>query len=298
MRTATYPVILFLQRHGGRPPVLEGVGDGRQASAYNEGIIVAITAKRSAGEELEMSGTLYIVATPIGNLEDITLRALRVLREVDLIAAEDTRRARVLLEHYHIDKPLTSLYEHNEVQKAPELVRRLATGASIALVSEAGTPLISDPGYRLMQLALRQGIAVVAIPGACAAITALMIAGLPTARFAFEGFLPKKPGKRRRRLEDLQTEARTMIFYESPRRVCALLADMQAVWGDRRVVLTRELTKKFEEAVRGRLSEVRAHLVERPPLGEVTLVVEGVTAPGPSSALHDQADPPDLDQYA
>jgi len=274
------------------------VGDGTQLSAYNKGIMLRITAKRGAGEEFAMSGTLYIVATPIGNLEDITLRALRVLREVDLIAAEDTRRARVLLEHYHIDKPLTSLYEHNEAQKAPELVRRLATGASIALVSEAGTPLISDPGYRLMQLAIAQGIPIVPIPGACAAIAALTIAGLPIDRFAFEGFLPKRPGKRRRRLEELRSESRTMIFYESPRRICALLADMQAVWGDRRIVLARELTKKFEEILRGRLSEVQALLAERPPLGEVTLVVEGVTAAAPPSASCDQDGPPDLDRYA
>ena len=274
------------------------MSDGTQLSAYNKGSMLRLTAKRGAGEEFAMSGTLYVVATPIGNLEDITLRALRVLREVDLIAAEDTRRARVLLEHYHIDKPLTSLYEHNEAQKAPELVRRLATGASIALVSEAGTPLISDPGYRLIQLAIAQGIAIVPIPGACAAIAALTIAGLPTDRFVFEGFLPKRPGKRRRRLEELRSESRTMIFYESPRRICALLADMQAVWGDRRIVLARELTKKFEEILRGRLSEVQALLAERPPLGEVTLVVEGATPATPPSASCDQAGPPDLDRYA
>lgn len=274
------------------------MGDGTQLSAYNKGIMLRLTAGRGAGEEFDMSGTLYVVATPIGNLEDITLRALRVLREVDLIAAEDTRRARVLLQHYHIDKPLTSLYEHNEAQKAPELIRRLATGASIALVSEAGTPLISDPGYRLMQLAIAQGIPIVPIPGACAAIAALTIAGLPIDRFAFEGFLPKRPGKRRRRLEELRSESRTMIFYESPRRICALLADMLAVWGDRRIVLARELTKKFEEILRGRLSEVQALLAERPPLGEVTLVVEGATAAAPPSASCDQAGPPDLDRYA
>jgi 16S rRNA (cytidine1402-2'-O)-methyltransferase len=245
-----------------------------------------------------MPGTLYVVATPIGNLEDMTLRALRVLREVDLIAAEDTRRARILLDHYQIDKPLTSLYEHNEALKAPELVRRLAMGLSLALISEAGTPLISDPGYRLVQLAIAHGIAVVPIPGACAAVAALMGAGLPTDRFAFEGFLPKRPGKRRRRLEELRAEARTMVFYESPRRVGALLADMQAVWGDRRVALARELTKKFEEILRGRLSEVQALVAERPPLGEVTLVVEGATAATPPAAWQGRGDPPDRDRDA
>jgi 16S rRNA (cytidine1402-2'-O)-methyltransferase len=190
-----------------------------------------------------MLGKLYVVATPIGNLEDITLRALRVLREVELIAAEDTRRTRVVLDHYQIATPLTSLYEHNEAQKAPELVRKLTTGLSLALVSEAGTPLISDPGYRLVQQALAQGIAIVPIPGACAAIAALTSAGLPTDRFVFEGFPPKRPGKRRRRLEELQRESRTLVFYESPRRVGALLMDMQAIWGDRRVVLTRDMHK-------------------------------------------------------
>jgi 16S rRNA (cytidine1402-2'-O)-methyltransferase len=241
---------------------------------------------------------LYVVATPIGNLEDITLRALRVLREVELIAAEDTRRARVLLERYQIDKPLTSLYDHNEAQKAPDLIRRLATGLSMALISEAGTPLISDPGYRLVQLAIAQGIAIVPIPGACAAVAALMSAGLPTDRFVFEGFLPKRPGKRRRRLEELETESRTVVFYESPRRLHALLVDMQAAWGDRRVVLTRELTKKFEEILRGRLSEVLPQVAERPLRGEVTLVVEGATSPAPPPASHDQDDPPDRDRYA
>jgi 16S rRNA (cytidine1402-2'-O)-methyltransferase len=203
-----------------------------------------------------------------------------------------------LLDHYQIATPLTSLYEHNEAQKAPELVRKLTTGLNIALVSEAGTPLISDPGYRLVQQALAQGIAVVPIPGACAAIAALMSAGLPTDRFVFEGFLPKRPGKRRRRLEELQREARTLVFYESPRRVGALLAEIQAIWGDRRVVLTRELTKKFEQITRGRLSQVQTQVADRPPLGEVTLVVEGAMSPAPPPASHDQGDPLDRDRYA
>jgi 16S rRNA (cytidine1402-2'-O)-methyltransferase len=225
-----------------------------------------------------MVGMLYVVATPIGNLEDITLRALRILREVDLIATEDTRRTRILLDHYQIDKPLTSLYDHNEVHKAPTLIRRLHEGISIALVSEAGTPLISDPGYRLVQLAIAHGIMVVPIPGPAAVIAAITVAGLPTDRFVFEGFLPKKPGKRRKRLESLRGELRTLIFYESPRRIYDLLGDMQALWGDRRMVVARELTKKFEEILRGRITEVRAQLEEHPPQGEVTVVVEGAVS--------------------
>ena len=241
-----------------------------------------------------MAGQLYVVATPLGNLEDITLRALRVLQEVDLIATEDTRRTRILLDHYQIHKPLTSLYDHNEAQKAPVLIRRLQEGASIALVSEAGTPLISDPGYRLVQLAISREITVIPIPGPSAVVTVLSVAGLPTDRFVFEGFLPKKPGKRRRRLEALGEEPRTLIFYESPRRVHDLLSEMQALWGDRRVVVARELTKKFEAILRGRITEVQVQLEEHPPQGEVTLVVEGATAEGRPPASHDPGDLPDL----
>jgi 16S rRNA (cytidine1402-2'-O)-methyltransferase len=241
-----------------------------------------------------MAGMLYVVATPIGNLEDITVRALRVLQEVDLIATEDTRRTRILLQHYQIDKPLTSLYDHNEVHKAPALIRRLQEGNSIALVSEAGTPLISDPGYRLVQLAIAQAIPVIPVPGPSAAVAAIAVAGLPTDRFAFEGFLPKKLGKRRNRLEGLRGEPRTLIFYESPRRVYDVLGDMQALWGDRRVVVARELTKKFEEILRGRITEVRAQLEERPPQGEVTLVVEGAAAAARLPTSRDSDDPTDL----
>jgi 16S rRNA (cytidine1402-2'-O)-methyltransferase len=238
-----------------------------------------------------LAGMLSLVATPIGNLEDITLRALRVLQEVDLIATEDTRRTRTLLAHYQIDTPLTSLYDHNEAQKAPTLIRRLQEGANIALVSDAGTPLISDPGYRLVQLAIAQGITVTPIPGPSALVAALIVAGLPTDRFVFEGFLPKKPGKRRRRLEALGDEPRTLIFYESPRRVPGLVAEMQVLWGDRRAVVVREMTKKFEEILRGRLTEVQAQLLERPPLGEVTLVVEGAAAEARLAASRDPDDP-------
>jgi 16S rRNA (cytidine1402-2'-O)-methyltransferase len=241
-----------------------------------------------------VAGILYVVATPIGNLEDITLRALRILREVDLIATEDTRRTRILLDHYQIDKPLTSLYDHNEVHKAPTLIRRLHEGISIALVSEAGTPLISDPGYRLVQLAIAHGIMMVPIPGPAAVIAAITVAGLPMDRFVFEGFLPKKPGKRRKRLESLRGELRTLIFYESPRRVYDVLSDMQALWGDRRMVMARELTKKFEEILRGRITEVRAHLEEHPPQGEVTVVVEGAVSEAQRPTSRDPDDPTGL----
>jgi 16S rRNA (cytidine1402-2'-O)-methyltransferase len=244
-----------------------------------------------------MAGILYVVATPIGNLEDITLRALRVLREVELIATEDTRRTRILLQHYQIDTPLTSLYEHNEGHKAPILIRRLHEGLSIALVSEAGTPLLSDPGYRLLQLAIAAGITVVPIPGPAALVAAITVAGLPTDRFVFEGFLPKKPGKRRKRLESLSAELRTLIFYESPRRVSAVLDDMQAQWGDRRVVVARELTKRFEEILRGRITEVRAHLEQHPPQGEVTLVVEGAVSEARPLMSQGPDDPSDFGQY-
>ena len=246
-----------------------------------------------------MVGMLYVVATPIGNLEDMTLRALRILQEVELIATEDTRRTRILLDHYHIAKPLTSLYDHNESQKAPTLMRRIQEGANIALVSEAGTPLISDPGYRLVQLAIEQGITVVPIPGATAVATALMAAGLPTDRFAFEGFLPKKAGKRRKRLQELRDDPRTLVFYESPRRLDTLLDEMYALWGNRRVVVARELTKKFETIMRGLITEVQDHLGARPPLGEVTLVVEGAvsaTRPPVSDAPDGPTDPGQYEQ--
>jgi len=244
-----------------------------------------------------MAGILYIVATPIGNLEDMTLRALRILQDVELIATEDTRRTRILLDHFHIAKPLTSLYDHNEAQKAPTLMRRIQEGANIALVSEAGTPLISDPGYRLVQLAIDRGITVVPIPGATAVTTALMAAGLPTDRFAFEGFLPKKAGKRRTRLQELSDDPRTLVFYESPRRLDTLLDEMYTLWGNRRVVVARELTKKFETIMRGLITEVQAHFGVHPPLGEVTLVVEGAASATRPPVSDDPDDPTDPGQY-
>jgi 16S rRNA (cytidine1402-2'-O)-methyltransferase len=222
-----------------------------------------------------VAGILYVVATPIGNLEDVSERALRVLREVDRIAAEDTRRTAKLLAHYGIERSLTSYHDAAERRKAPELVDELRAGNSLALVSDAGTPLISDPGYRLVRGALEAGIAVVPIPGATAATALLSVCGFATDRFVFEGFLPQRDGRRRRRLEALRVEPRTIVLYESPHHVERTLAEMEAVLGDRPIVVGRELTKLFEEIMRGTISSVRATLASRPPRGEYTLVVAG-----------------------
>lgn len=220
-------------------------------------------------------GTLYIVATPIGNLEDITLRALRVLKEADLIAAEDTRHTQKLLARYDIHTLLTSYHDHNKEEKAPVLVARLLEGRSIALVSDAGTPGISDPGYFLINLAVHQKVPVVPVPGASAAIAALSVSGLPTDRFVFEGFLPGKRAARIRRIESLKDEKRTLIFYEAPHRIVPALEDLLQVLGERTAVLTRELTKVHEEVVRGSLSEVLSRVKERAIRGEFTITVHG-----------------------
>jgi len=225
----------------------------------------------SAGAE----GVLYVVATPIGNLEDVSERALRVLREVDAIAAEDTRRTSKLLAHYGIATPLTSYHDALERRKAPELVEQVRRGKTLALVSDAGTPLVSDPGYRLVRCALDAGIAVVPIPGASAATALLSVCGFSTDRFVFEGFLPQRAGRRRRRLEELRGEPRTIVVYESPHHVERALAEIEEVLGDREIVVGRELTKLFEEILRGMVSEVRRTLAERPPRGEYTIVVRG-----------------------
>ena len=224
-----------------------------------------------------MAGVLYIVATPIGNLEDITLRALRVLKEVDLIAAEDTRHTRILLSHYDIRTPLTSYHEHNERTKAQSLVERLLGGENIALVSDAGTPAISDPGYRLVVDAIHAGIRVIPLPGASALVATLSAGGLPTDRFAFEGFLPAKKQERRARLQELRQEARTLVFYEAPHRLKESLQDMQQIIGDREIVVGRELSKVHEEVLRGTVSEVVARLSDREVKGEITIVVHGCT---------------------
>ncbi len=220
-------------------------------------------------------GLLYIVSTPIGNLEDITLRALRALKEVDLIAAEDTRHTRRLLAHYEIRTPITSYFEGNQIQKGEKLVARLKAGESIALVSDAGTPTISDPGYRLLIQCIKAKISVIPIPGPSACIAAASVAGLPLHNFVFEGFLSPKSGRRKRQLADLCEERRTLIFYESPHRVIVFLQDVLEVFGDRQVSVARELTKKFEEVFRGKVTEAIEKFQETAPRGEFTIVIEG-----------------------
>jgi 16S rRNA (cytidine1402-2'-O)-methyltransferase len=222
-----------------------------------------------------MAGVLYVVATPIGNLEDISLRALRILKDVDLIAAEDTRHTRILLDHYEIRTPLVSYHEHNEKTQAPRLAERLAHGENIALVSDAGTPAISDPGYRLVVEALRIGIRVTPIPGASALASALSASGLPTDRFVFEGFLPSKKSERESRLEALRGERRTVVFYEAPHRLKDALTAMQRILADREIVVGRELSKIHEEFLRGTIDEVIAQLAEREVKGEITIIVHG-----------------------
>ncbi|MDZ8110113.1 MAG: 16S rRNA (cytidine(1402)-2'-O)-methyltransferase [Nostoc sp. DedQUE12a] len=221
--------------------------------------------------------TLYVVGTPIGNLEDMTFRAVRILQTVDIIAAEDTRHTGKLLQHFEIKTPQISYHEHNRTSRIPEILQYLANDKAIALVSDAGMPGISDPGYELIKACIEAGISVVPIPGASAAITALSAAGLPTDRFVFEGFLPAKSQQRREHLESLQTESRTLIFYESPHRLQDTLQDLAEIWGsDRQIVLGRELTKLYEEFWRGTIAEAIAHYSQREPQGEYTLVVAGI----------------------
>lgn len=222
-------------------------------------------------------GILYVVGTPIGNLEDMTFRAVRILQTVDLIAAEDTRHTGKLLQHFQITTPQLSYHEHNSNSRVPELLQQLVNGKAIALVTDAGMPAISDPGFELVKACVEAGISVVPIPGPCAVITALSAAGLPTEKFVFEGFLPTKNQDRQERLEFLQAEARTIIFYESPHRLRQTLQDLADVLGqDRRLVLARELTKLYEEFFRGRIEDAIAYYTEREPQGEYTLVVAGL----------------------
>ena len=222
-----------------------------------------------------MVGTLYVVATPIGNLEDITLRALRVLKEVDVIAAEDTRHTQILLNHYGIRTPLTSYHEHNEKTKARQLMSRLERGEQIALVSDAGTPAISDPGYRLAVEAIRGRIPVIPIPGASALTAVLSAGGLPTDRFVFDGFLPAKKQERRARLRALSSETGTLVIYEAPHRLTETLNDLVEILGDREIVLAREVSKVHEEFLRGRLTEVAKQIAGREIKGELTLLIGG-----------------------
>ncbi|MFA5146490.1 MAG: 16S rRNA (cytidine(1402)-2'-O)-methyltransferase [Candidatus Omnitrophota bacterium] len=220
-----------------------------------------------------MPGTLYIVATPIGNLGDITLRAIETLKSVYMIAAEDTRHTRILLERYQIKTPTTSYFEYNKVRKADYIIGLLKEGKSVALVSDAGTPGISDPGYSIIRLAIGENIPVVPIPGPSGLVAALTISGKPTNAFTFEGFLSNKPIKRKNQLARLQSEGRTVILYESPHRIARLLADILEVYGDVEIVLARELTKKFEELIRGKVSAAIEHFGSKEPKGEFVVII-------------------------
>ena len=220
-------------------------------------------------------GKLYICPTPIGNLEDITLRVLRILKEVDLIAAEDTRHTIRLLNHYDIQKPLTSYHEHNREGKGKVLLEKLIAGQNIALVSDAGMPGISDPGADLVKLCVENKVGIEVLPGAAAFVTALVASGLPTDKFTFEGFLDRDKKKRKKRLEEIKGEDRTLIFYEAPHRIRATLQDIKQLLGNRHAVLARELTKKYEEILRGSLEELEEHFRQREPKGEMVLMIAG-----------------------
>lgn len=224
-----------------------------------------------------MAGKLYLCATPIGNLEDITLRVLRVLEEVDLIAAEDTRNSIKLLNHYEIKTPMTSYHEFNKIEKAYQLVEKLQEGMNVALITDAGTPGISDPGEELVKIAYEAGIEVTSLPGPAACITALTLSGLSTRRFAFEAFLPKDKKERKRILEELQKETRTIILYEAPHHLIKTLEELREALGNRRITLCRELTKKYEEGQRTTIDEVLEYYKDKEPRGEYVLVLEGKT---------------------
>jgi len=232
------------------------------------------------------AGTLYLVATPIGNLEDITLRALRTLKECDVVAAEDTRRTAQLLRHFGISKPLISCFQHNEARRAGEILRRLETGERVALVTDAGSPGISDPGERVVRAVLAAGLRVEVVPGACALVAALTASGLPADEFHFVGFLPHKSGQRRRVLEALKDVPGTLVLYESPYRIEKLLKELEVAFPDRAVVLARELTKKFEEYLRGTSTELLAHARQHPLKGEFVVLIDG-RSPGADAVPDD-----------
>ena len=233
--------------------------------------------------ECPLKGTLYVVSTPIGNLKDITFRAVEVLNEVDLVAAEDTRHSRKLFSKYGIKTRLTSYYGAKEEIKGEEVLKELRRGKKVALISDAGTPGISDPGYFLIKNAAQEGHEVISIPGASALVSALTISGLPTARFVFEGFLPPKAGARKKRLEFLKNEERTIVFYESPGRTLKTLPDMLEIFGDRKAALARELTKIHEEVVRGNISDIIEYFGENRVRGEVAIIVTGSSGLEPGS---------------
>jgi len=225
-----------------------------------------------------VKGVLYIVSTPIGNLEDITLRALRILKEVDLVAAEDTRRSLKLLNHYGISKPMLSYWKEKEKGRSEVIIRKLLAGQSVALISDSGTPGIADPGSVLIKKAIEEDISIVPVPGPSAFIAALSISGLPTDEFAFLGFLPSGKNQRRKILGDVRLEERTLIFYEAPHRVNETLEDMELIFGTRRVAVAREITKIHEEVLRGGISEVLNEMKEKKVVGEYVILVEGRTA--------------------
>jgi 16S rRNA (cytidine1402-2'-O)-methyltransferase len=226
--------------------------------------------------------TLYVVPTPIGNLEDITHRAVRILSSVDLIAAEDTRTTKILLDHYAITKPMLSYFSHNEVTRTRELIGKLDSGSSVALVTDAGTPGISDPAFVLIREALQSNISVIPLPGPTAFVPALVASGLPCDRFVFEGFLPLKKG-RKTKIEQLKSEGRTTVFYESPHRLLKTLAEFRDAFGDRQAVVAREITKKFEEFRRGTFQELHDHFSRQEPRGEFVILVSGAAKPRSSS---------------
>ncbi len=236
-----------------------------------------LTLHTNNGDHAKKTGNLFVVATPIGNMDDITLRALKVLESVDLIAAEDTRHSRKLLAHHNIKGRFISFHEHNEAKRTPEIIKKIKDGIRIALLSDAGTPTLSDPGYRLIKAAVKNQIKIVPIPGVSAAITALSVSGLPTDAFIFAGFPAKKKAKRLEQLKVLKDEPKTIIFYESPRRIIRFVEEIINIMGDRHGVLSREMTKLHEEFIRGKLSEIMSILNDRPAVkGECTLLISGL----------------------
>src|SRR5271154_7509289 len=254
---------------------------GRRSAADDE-LAKKKNSKTAPGDA--GAGCLYVVSTPIGNLEDISLRALRVLKEADLIACEDTRQTMKLLSHFDIPKRLISYHEHNEITRAPEIVIELEQGAKVALVSDAGTPAISDPGYRLVSLCLRHGIQVVPIPGASALVAALAASGMPIEQFVFAGFLPARPTERRKKLRDLAAEARTLALYEAPHRLLDTLEDALEILGNRPAVIAREVTKLYEEFLRGHIEDLIEAVRKKSPRGEITLLI------GPADGRPQHAD--------
>ncbi len=222
-----------------------------------------------------MAGTLYLVATPIGNLEDMTFRAIRVLKEADIIAAEDTRNSMKLLNHFEIQTPITSYHEFNKIEKGPKLVKDLLEGKNVALITDAGTPGISDPGEHLVMLCAEEGITVTPVPGACACVNALIVSGLKTGRFAFEAFLPFEKKERNERLEALKNETRTIVVYEAPHRLKRTLFELFEALGDRKISVVKEITKKHETVLRTTLSKAVSYFEENEPKGEYALVIDG-----------------------